>query len=95
MDPYELDLESVEEALDLPSDQKIVLGFLDGSVPESEWIIELELENILVLQIKGELEDLIQEIAPHIKENGGSIVHFRGFLIITPPAISVDNTRLS
>ena len=53
MDPYELDLESVEEALDLPSDQKIVLGFLDGSVPESEWITELELENILVLKIKG------------------------------------------
>ena len=95
MDPYELDLESVEEALDLSTDQKIILGFLDGSVPESEWITELELENILVLQIKGELEDLIQEVAPYIKENGGSIVHFRGFLIITPSTISVDNTRLS
>ena len=95
MDPYELDLESVEEALDLSTDQKIILGFLDGSVPESEWISELELGNVLVLQIKGELETLIQEIAPHIKENGGSIVHFRGFLIITPSTISVDNTRLS
>ncbi len=95
MDPYELDLESVEEGLDLSTDQKIILGFLDGSVPESEWISELELGNVLVLQIKGELEALIQEIAPHIKENGGSIVHFRGFLIITPSTISVDNTRLS
>ncbi len=95
MDSYELDLESVEEALDLSEDQKIILGFLDGSVPESEWISELELGNVLVLQIKGELEDLIQEVAPYIKENGGSIVHFRGFLIITPSTISVDNTRLS
>ena len=95
MDSYELDLESVEEALDLSEDQKIILGFLDGSVPESEWISELELGNVLVLQIKGELEDLIQEVAPYIKENGGSIVHFRGFLIITPSTISVDNPRLS
>ena len=95
MDPYEIDLESAEEALDLPTDQKIILGFLDGSVPESEWVSELELGNVLVLQVKGELETLIQKIAPHIKENGGSIVHFRGFLIITPSTISVDNTRLS
>tara|TARA_A100001037_G_scaffold305907_1_gene347992 strand:- start:2336 stop:2623 length:288 start_codon:yes stop_codon:yes gene_type:complete len=95
MDTYELDLESVEEALDLSSDQKLVLGFLDGVTPESEWINELELGNVLILQIKGELETLIQEIAPYVKDKGGTAMRFREFLILSPPNISVDNTRLS
>jgi hypothetical protein len=94
MDRFELNLESIEEELTETTNQKIILGFLDGSIPGSEWIKELDSGNVVVLQVKGDLEELVHDIAPEIKQKGGSIVHFRGFLILAPPGIFVDNERL-
>jgi hypothetical protein len=94
MDRFELDLESIEEELTETINQKIILGFLDGSVPDSEWVQELDSGNVVVLQIKGDLEELVHDMAPEIKQKGGSIVHFRGFLILAPSGIFIDNERL-
>lgn len=49
---------------------------------------------MLVLSIDGELNELATDFAREIKDMGGHLVHFRGFLIVTPSGIHVDTDRL-
>ncbi|WP_436935239.1 DUF5779 family protein [Halovenus marina] len=92
-----LDLQSVEDQLDegesVDSD-RIVLGVLDGSTPDEEWLSVIESNAILVLNVEGDLNELAAGFARQIKDAGGELMHFRGFLIVTPPGVSIDADRL-
>lgn len=98
MSDFGLDLESVERMIDedeLQDDGRVVLGVLDGSTDPDEWVELVLSGNILVLAIEGELEALAETFAEDIDDAGGQLVHFRSFLIVTPPDVPVDNDRLS
>jgi SepF-like predicted cell division protein (DUF552 family) len=94
MGGFDLDLESIERELDEPDSNRIVLGVLDGSTPAEKWLAEVSTGNVLVLDIAGELDELAGRFATDVKDGGGALVHFRGFLIVTPPGIEVDTDRL-
>jgi len=93
-----LDLQSVEDQLDEGDEEggsnRVVLGVLDGTTPPEEWIDVFESGAVLVLNVDGELNELAAGFARDIKEAGGHIMHFRGFLIVTPPRVSIDANRL-
>ena len=97
MADFGLDLRSVEEHIDddeESSSTRVSLGVLDGTTPPEEWIAATERGEVLVLAVEGELNELASEFARDISESGGELVHFREFLIVTPPGVSVDTDRL-
>ncbi|MFB6118976.1 DUF5779 family protein [Halosegnis sp.] len=94
MGEFDLDLQSAEGEMELPEGDSVVLGILDGSTPGEEWLATVEAGNTLVLDVEGELAELAADFAPRIKELGGTLVRFRGFLVVTPPDIEVDTERL-
>ena len=73
----------------------VVLGVLDGSTDPDEWVRNVEYGNVLVLDIDGDLNELAQDIAPAVSELGGGLTHFRGFLVVSPEGVEIDNDRLS
>jgi len=93
-----LDLQSVEDELDGDGDGagsgRVVLGVLDGSTPPEEWIETVEAGAVLVLNVEGDLNELAAGFARDVKEGGGELVHFRGFLVVTPPGVAIDADRL-
>lgn len=104
MDDFDLDLRTVEEQLDEADAEEaaaiteeaaaVELGVLDGSTPPREWIAAVEDGRVLVLAIEGDLNELAAGFARDIYELDGDLVHFRGFLIVTPPDLAVDSSRL-
>jgi len=97
MADFDLDLGAIEKDMvdeENGKDRRVVLGMLDGETPPEEWIEVVGGGNVLVLSIEGRLDDLAAEFAPGIDEAGGSLVHFRDFLIVAPPAVSIDTDRL-
>jgi len=94
-----LDLQSVEDQLDESAEgfdgsSRIVLGVLDGTTPPEEWVEIVDDGAALVLNVKGDLNELGAGFARDISERGGNLVHFRGFLLVTPPGVEIDNDRL-
>ena len=100
MKGFDLDLRSVEDQMpekrtETPEDAPgIVLGILDGRTPPQEWIDVIDEGNVLVLEVDGDVNELAAGFAREIKEEGGRLVHFNGFLIVTPAAIEIDTERL-
>lgn len=95
MSGFDLDLGSIEhEELDSEDGRRVVLGVLDGSTPGEEWTEEVGRGNVLVLNVEGDLNDLASTFAREIRDAGGSLMHFRGFLVVTPPGVAVDTDRL-
>jgi hypothetical protein len=97
MADFDLDLGAIEKDMvdeENGKDRRVVLGMLDGETPSEEWIEVVGGGNVLVLSIEGRLDDLAAEFAPEIDEAGGSLVHFRDFLIVAPPTVSIDTDRL-
>ena len=99
MADFNLDLRSVEEHIDEEDEddegsRKVTLGVLDGATPPEEWIAATERGEVLVLAVDGELNELASGFAREISEDGGELVHFRQFLIVTPEGVSVDTDRL-
>ena len=94
MSDFELDLQSAEGEMELPDGDSVVLGVLDGTTPGDEWVATVEAGNTLVLDIDGELADLAASFAPRVKEMGGELMRFRGFLIVAPPDTDIDTDRL-
>lgn len=93
-----LDLRSVEEDLDDGDDEgtsRVVLAILDGSTPDEEWVEAIEGGDVLVLNVAGDLNELAAGFARDVKDAGGDLMHFRGFLIVTPPGVSIDTERLT
>jgi hypothetical protein len=93
-----LDLQSVEEQLDEGNGHggsgRVVLGVLDGTTPPEEWKAVVESGAALVLDVEGDLNELAAGFARDVKEAGGELVHFRGFLVVTPPGVDIDADRL-
>lgn len=95
MDTFDLDLLAVEDQLDEEDiESRVVLGVLDGTTPPNEWVGSVREGNVLVLAIEGDLNELAADFARTIKDMGGHLVHFRGFLVVIPPGIHVDTGRL-
>lgn len=95
MSGFDLDLGSIEQdELDPPDDRRVVLGILDGNTPAEEWLEEVARGNVLVLSVDGDLNELAATFAREVRDIGGSLLHFRGFLVVAPPNISVDTDRL-
>lgn len=93
-----LDLRSVEEDLDDGDDEgssRVVLAILDGDTPDEEWVEAIEGGDVLVLNVAGDLNELAAGFARDVKDAGGDLMHFRGFLIVTPPGVSIDTERLT
>lgn len=95
MSDFDLDLQTAEGEIDLPDGDRIVLGVLDGTTPPDDWVAAIEAGNTLVLDIDGELPELAEGFAPRVKELGGELMHFRGFLVVSPPGVEIDTGLLS
>jgi len=96
MSDFDLDLQAVEDKLDGDTDEgvQIVLDILDGSTPDEEWLEFVEQGVVLVLAVEGDVNELAAGFARDVRDMDGELVHFRGFLLIAPPAVSVDTDRL-
>lgn len=95
MGDFDLDLRNAEEALeDGELGGRIELGVLDGSTDADEWIAAIEGGNALVLAVDGDMNELAAGFARDVKDLGGELVHFRGFLIVSPPGVEIDTGRL-
>ncbi|AHF98881.1 hypothetical protein HALLA_08410 [Halostagnicola larsenii XH-48] len=96
MSDFDLDLMAVEDHMDeeFELEGSIVLGVLDGSTDPDTWLEAISSGNVLVLRGEGDINELASGFARDVKESGGNLVHFRGFLIVTPPGIDVDTSRL-
>lgn len=94
MPDFDLDLREAEAQMDdLPSDE-VVLGVLNGEAEATEWVQAVSNGNVLVLSIDGDLNELAAGFAREIKDMGGELMHFREFLIITPPETAINTDRL-
>lgn len=93
----DLDLQTAEGELetDEQSSERVVLGILDGTTPPEEWIGLVDGGHVLVLSVDGDLNDLAAGFARDVRELGGELMHFRGFLVVSPPGVSIDTDRLS
>jgi hypothetical protein len=94
-----LDLQSVEDELDdtdsgASGSSRVVLGVLDGTTDPDEWISTIDSGATLVLNVEGDLNELAADFARDIKQAGGELMHFRGFLVVTPPGVDIDSDRL-
>lgn len=95
MSGFDLDLGSIEQdELDGADGGRVVLGVLDGSTPAEEWLGEVARGHVLVLHVEGELNDLASGFAREVRDAGGSLMHFRGFLVVSPPGVDIDAERL-
>ncbi|MFC7139354.1 DUF5779 family protein [Halosimplex aquaticum] len=100
MSEIDLDLQTVEEELteeedgDDDSGGRVVLGVLDGSTPEEEWLAAIEDGQTLVLSVEGDVNELASGFARDVRDADGELMHFRGFLVVTPPGVSIDTSRL-
>jgi len=99
MSGIDLDLQTAEEELEDTDegddgDSRVVLGVLDGTTPDEEWLEIVGDGNALVLDVEGDLNELAAGFARDVSEAGGDLMHFRGFLVVTPPDVSIDASRL-
>ncbi|MEF8779867.1 MAG: DUF5779 family protein [Haloferacaceae archaeon] len=96
MGEFDLDLRNAEEQLEAMVEEGgvVVLAPLDGTADPTEWIAEVQAGKILVLSVEGDLNELAAGFAREIRDMGGELMHFRGFLVVTPPGVDVDTDRL-
>ncbi|NHN48693.1 hypothetical protein G9464_13975 [Halostella sp. JP-L12] len=98
MSDFSLDLRSVEDHIEEEEEgegpNRIELGVLDGTTPDREWIDTVEEGAVLVLNVDGDVNELAAGFARDVKDGGGELVHFRGFLLVAPPGVSIDTDRL-
>lgn len=96
MTDFDLDLRSAEEHLgeEAPGGD-VVLGVLDGSTDPVEWVQAIDAGKVLVLTVEGDVNRLAAGFARDVKDMGGTLMHFREFLVVTPPGVEIDNDRLN
>jgi len=98
MSEFDLDLRNAEEQLEEGGEDggsEVVLGILDGGTDPEEWIGAVEAGKVLVLNVEGDLNRLAAGFAREIRDAGGTLMRFRGFLVVTPPGVGIDTDRLS
>lgn len=93
-----LDLQAVEDQMaadeEAGGSHRVVLGVLDGGTDDGEWVEAIEDGHVLVLNVDGDLNALASGFARPVKEAGGDLMHFRGFLVVTPAGVTIDKSRL-
>jgi len=96
-----LDLQSVESQLDEqdgnPGEDpaaRLVLGVLDGTTSDDEWVGLVESGAVLVLNVEGDLNELAAGFGREVHAQGGELMHFRDFLLVAPPGVELDASRL-
>ncbi len=95
MSDFDLDLRGAEEHLDDVEIQgDVVLGVLDGSTDPEVWVRNIEERNVLFLAVEGDLNELAEGFARPVKERGGTLMHFRRFLVVAPEGVDIDTDRL-
>ncbi|MFC7203593.1 DUF5779 family protein [Haloferax namakaokahaiae] len=95
MGDFNLNLQTAEEHLDSEETEGgVVLGVLDGSTEPEAWIDSVARGNVLFLAVEGDLNKLASTFARDIKDMGGNLMHFRKFLVITPPGVDIDTDKL-
>ena len=98
MSGIDLDLQTAEEELEDTDgddgDSRVVLGVLDGTTPDEEWLEVVDGGDTLVLDVEGDLNELASGFAREVSEAGVDLMHFRGFLVVTPPNVDIDSSRL-
>lgn len=93
----DLDLQAAEGEIDDPRPSafdRVELGVLDGSNEPEEWIAAVADGAVLVLNVEGDLNELAAGFARDVREIGGELMHFRGFLVVSPPDVEIDTDRL-
>ena len=96
MSDLDLDLQTAESELDDPEgDGHVVLGVLDGSTDDEAWIDHVRGGDVLVLNVEGDLNELAAGFARDVREIGGELMHFRDFLVVSPPGRAIDTDRLN
>lgn len=93
---FDLDLREAEEQFDVTPDVDggVVLGILDGTTPPEEWLETVLSGSVLLLSVDGDINSLAAGFARDVKDAGGTLMHFRGFLVVAPPGVEVDADRL-
>ncbi len=94
MTDFGLDLERAEQELEEAASGDVILGVLDGTSDPQEWIDAVDSGNVLLLAIEGNLNQLAAGFAREVRGEGGSLMHFRGFLVVTPEGVEIDSNRL-
>jgi hypothetical protein len=98
MGDFDLDLRAIEDQMDDAPEgeepRRVVLGVLDGTTDPEEWVDEIDAGRVLVLAVEGDVNERAHPFARSVSEAGGDLVHFRGFLVVTPSGIVVDTDRL-
>jgi hypothetical protein len=95
MSDFNLDLSSAEDHLDEEEvTGDVILGVLDGETDPEEWIDAVDGGNVLFLSVEGDLNELATGFAREIKDMDGQLMHFRKFLVVTPPGVNIDTDRL-
>ena len=95
MSDFDLNLRGAEEHLDDVEIQgDVVLGVLNGETDPEVWVRNVEEGNVLVLAVQGDLNELAEGFAREIKERGGTLMHFRRFLVVAPEGVNIDTDRL-
>lgn len=98
-DGFDLDLRNAEAEMDDVATGgehagRVVLGILDGTTPPEEWLETVLDGNILLLSVDGDLNELAAPFAADVQDAGGTLMHFREFLVLAPPGIDVDADRV-
>ena len=95
MGDFDLDLQTAEGELEDPDPNgQVVLCVLDGTTDPEAWIEHVENDDVLVLNVEGDLNELAAGFAREIRDLGGELMHFRGFLVVSPPGREIDPDRL-
>mgnify|MGYP006297039391 FL=1 len=95
MGDFNLNLQTAEEHLDEDdAEGDVVLGVLDGSTPPKEWVESIARGNVLMLAIEGDLNKLASGFARDVKDMGGQLMHFRKFLVVSPPGVDINTENL-
>lgn len=100
MGSFDLDLQAVESEIREDEDgtmpeRRVILGMLDGTTDDEEWIDLVADGSILVLKVEGDVNERAAGFARDVREMDGDLMHFRGFLIVTPDGVDIDTTRLA
>ena len=99
MSDFDLDLGAVESQLPDEDGEfpvgRVVLDILDGTTPDEEWVELVESGAVLVLNVDGDVNELAAGFAREVRDTGGSLMHFRDFLVVSPPGVEIDTDRLS
>ncbi|WP_336135675.1 DUF5779 family protein [Natronomonas amylolytica] len=95
MGDFDLDLQTAEGELDeAEGGGRVVLGVLDGTTDPITWVEHVESGDVLVLSVEGDLNELAAPFARDIRDLGGELMHFRDFLVVSPPGRDIDTDRL-